>query len=282
METFHDAITSARQIAQASGEERKKQPAYGRFLKQYVTIYISYFLARAGIRANWVTISMALCCAAAGFCFFPRNIYANIAGIVLMHVMYILDIVDGEVARLRKETSILGVYLDYVAHQIANPIFALGYGMHLYILDGTYYSLVMTLLLYSAIHWQRGLASGARATLFVTGYRPVSAKNYKGLTDWKRENAARSLKRSIARKAVTAVAHSIFTIPTITLIGLSLVASYFVGTGILYVVLTLYTGVVTLATLGMVFRDARAIGRLATEQETETPHMSRAGSDGDS
>lgn len=263
--TFRERILAARAIAQASGDEKARQPKYGRFLKEHATIYVSYFLARIGVRANWVTAAMASCCVAAGLCFIPRNIYLNLAGVILVHVMYFLDIVDGEVARLRQECSILGVYLDYATHQIANPLFALGFGLHIYLVDGSIFVLATLLVLYSAVHIQRGMVSAARATLFVTGYRATERKTYKGLTDWKK-TGGHGHGCSGLRTLVIHVFHSAFTIPMFTLLGLSLVASYYCGTPFLCVVLALYTGLTVLATTGMIVRDARWIAKARLEE----------------
>ncbi len=54
-----------------------------------------------------------------------------VLGVVLLHLGFWLDHVDGQVARWRGTASLDGTYLDYLMHHAANLAlgFALGYGL---------------------------------------------------------------------------------------------------------------------------------------------------------
>jgi hypothetical protein len=48
---------------------------------------------------------------------------------VLIQMYLLLDCVDGEIARWRKQTSITGVYLDRVGHYLSEPALLVGFGL---------------------------------------------------------------------------------------------------------------------------------------------------------
>jgi hypothetical protein len=86
---------------------------------------------RLGLSAHQVTVA-ALCsslAAAVAIGTGQRSLF--VLGVVLVHLGFWLDHVDGQVARWRNTASLDGVYLDYLMHYAANLAlgFALGYGL---------------------------------------------------------------------------------------------------------------------------------------------------------
>jgi hypothetical protein len=94
-------------------------------------IYGCWLAIRLGLSAHQVT-SAALCSslgAAVAIGMGDRIFF--VVGVVLAHLGFWLDHVDGQVARWRGSVSLDGVYLDYLMHHAANLAlgFALGYGL---------------------------------------------------------------------------------------------------------------------------------------------------------
>ena len=94
-------------------------------------VYGCWLAIRLGLSAHQVTMG-ALCsslAAAAAIGTGDRTFF--VVGVVLVHLGFWLDHVDGQVARWRGTVSLDGVYLDYLMHHAANLAlgFALGYGL---------------------------------------------------------------------------------------------------------------------------------------------------------
>lgn len=101
---------------------------YARFLSPFFT------MAALKLRMipNAVTCAMICtgCIGAALFC--VPDIFCKIAGIVFIHVWYILDLSDGEVARITGRYSPYGTDIDYYAHVINHPLFIFAFGVTLF------------------------------------------------------------------------------------------------------------------------------------------------------
>jgi len=61
------------------------------------------------------------------------SIVYSILGVALLQLSYIIDCVDGEIARYRKESSVNGIFIDFIAHEILIPFsfFALSFFIYL-------------------------------------------------------------------------------------------------------------------------------------------------------
>ena len=255
METFKEKIKKAQTIAKDPRFEVIEQLISDRALRPF-SIYVSYFLSRRGVTANQVTTVMAICCFVGGLCYFPRNIYINIAGIVLLSLNYFLDLVDGEVARLRNECSVLGLFIDNASHQICNPIFALCFGMHIYFLDrSNIFILLLTLLLYSVLNWHRGTTSGEKAALFQAGYDKM----------YQLEKGSGSKKRPARKNIPSRIGHMILGVYPLIVTGIILVMSYFVGTTILFVYFYIYMALAVLAVTSSIVRRILTLSKAKLE-----------------
>jgi hypothetical protein len=94
-------------------------------------VYGCWLAIRLGLSAHQVTVA-ALCSslgAAIAIGTGQRSLF--VVGVVMAHLGFWLDHVDGQVARWRGTVSLDGVYLDYLMHHTANLAlgFALGYGL---------------------------------------------------------------------------------------------------------------------------------------------------------
>src|SRR3954469_13717316 len=66
---------------------------------------------------------------AAGAALLVPGLAGGILGALLIQLYLLLDCVDGELARWRKQTSTVGVYLDRVGHYLSEATLLVGFGI---------------------------------------------------------------------------------------------------------------------------------------------------------
>lgn len=96
------------------------------FIDPYATLlspFVTNVCLKLRLIPNEVTLCM-ICSGILGAAFFALPyLWAKIAGTILIHLWYILDCSDGEVARITKRFSRFGTEIDYAAHVINHPLF---------------------------------------------------------------------------------------------------------------------------------------------------------------
>jgi phosphatidylglycerophosphate synthase len=120
------SIRRLRAICQA---EKLRRPRDLTRRHRAVSIYATWLLARTPVTADQVTLaSIAFGLAAAAF-LGAQGLAAGLLGVLLLYASFLLDQVDGEIARFRRRPTLRGVYLDELRHLViyAAPVFALGY-----------------------------------------------------------------------------------------------------------------------------------------------------------
>lgn len=80
---------------------------------------------------NVITLLMIASGVVGGLLFALPYTAAKIAGIVFIHLWYVFDCSDGEVARITKRYSKFGTEIDYTAHVIDHPVMLFGFGISL-------------------------------------------------------------------------------------------------------------------------------------------------------
>lgn len=107
-----------------------------------------FILNRTNITPNQITIFGFLVSLISAFCFFDGYL---LLGALLFEFSYLLDCVDGSVARLKGLSSDFGAYLDSItdALKIFACSFGLGYGQYLITQDITY---LLLGFIYSSIY----------------------------------------------------------------------------------------------------------------------------------
>ncbi|MBR5451489.1 MAG: CDP-alcohol phosphatidyltransferase family protein [Clostridia bacterium] len=80
---------------------------------------------------NVITLLMIASGILGGLLFALPYTAAKIAGIVFIHLWYVFDCSDGEVARITKRYSKFGTEIDYTAHVIDHPFILFGFGASL-------------------------------------------------------------------------------------------------------------------------------------------------------
>ncbi|HEV3165445.1 MAG TPA: CDP-alcohol phosphatidyltransferase family protein [Isosphaeraceae bacterium] len=94
-------------------------------------VYGTWVAVRWGASAHQVTLATLASSAAAAVAIGTGSRAGFMLGVLLAHLAFWLDHVDGQVARWRGTASLSGVYFDYLMHHAANLClgFSLGYGL---------------------------------------------------------------------------------------------------------------------------------------------------------
>ena len=104
---------------------------YAKYIVRPISIYFTWLIVRSPLSANNITfLQIIVGCLGALFLAFPYN-NLPIYGVLLIQISYILDCVDGEVARWKNLESDRGIYLDLICHTIIISLymFCFGYGL---------------------------------------------------------------------------------------------------------------------------------------------------------
>ncbi|MCY9787566.1 CDP-alcohol phosphatidyltransferase family protein [Nocardiopsis sp. EMB25] len=73
---------------------------------------------RTRLTPNQLTLAALILGVAAAVCFFLADWYWLLAGAVLFHLSFVLDCMDGKIARLKGNGSVFGSWLDYVFDRV--------------------------------------------------------------------------------------------------------------------------------------------------------------------
>jgi hypothetical protein len=118
-----------------AGVQKDRHREIGNWLARRVArptaVYGCWLAIRLGLSAHQVTLAALGSSLAAAVAIGTGDRVFFVAGVMLAHLGFWLDHVDGQVARWRGTVSLDGVYLDYLMHHTANLAlaFALGYGL---------------------------------------------------------------------------------------------------------------------------------------------------------
>ena len=116
-------------------ERRCQKPEHrrvGNWMARRITrpaaLRVTRVIAPYGISANAATLAAWSCGVAAAVAFYWGAVWGWILGAGLLQLWYLLDHVDGQLARLRGTASLDGVQLDYLMHHTVNLLPPLGIG----------------------------------------------------------------------------------------------------------------------------------------------------------
>jgi phosphatidylglycerophosphate synthase len=92
------------------------------YFTRKISIWITYFLRNSAISPNQVTALWVLLGIIGGFLLIFNIYWVSIFAFSLLFLSWILDNVDGELARHKKQYSIAGNFLDMIGHEIIFPV----------------------------------------------------------------------------------------------------------------------------------------------------------------
>jgi phosphatidylglycerophosphate synthase len=152
-------------------------PTYARILMRRISPYLTLLIARhTRLSADAITSLSILAGLGAAIAIVVPSAAFYLLAMLLLQIAYLLDVVDGEVARVRGSAGLRGTYLDLVGHFLQNQAWYAATG----------YVLVIAT---AAAPWAIGLALvgvafsspfGIQARLHVLGTRPSAAETTHG------------------------------------------------------------------------------------------------------
>lgn len=94
-----------------------------------ISLHVDPYLVNTRITPNQLTCLMVVVGVIGGAALLVPGLTGAILAAVLFQIYLLLDCVDGEVARWRKQTSITGVYLDRIGHYLCEAALLVGFGL---------------------------------------------------------------------------------------------------------------------------------------------------------
>lgn len=102
------------------------------YVYRHFSVPFTWIFVNLGISPNTITLSSFILCLI-GFYFLSLGSYVYmILGFIFLIFFKIMDMADGEVARIQGSSSMEGVYFDRVSHYIFSICMGLGLGFGLY------------------------------------------------------------------------------------------------------------------------------------------------------
>jgi phosphatidylglycerophosphate synthase len=125
------SVVELRPVVHPTGlkDRRSGEHWAGRIYMREISLRITRHLVDARVTPNQLTYLMVLTGIAAGAALIIPGWGGAVLGALLIQAYLLLDCVDGEVARWRRQTSVTGVYLDRVGHYLAEAALLVGAGL---------------------------------------------------------------------------------------------------------------------------------------------------------
>ena len=99
----------------------KKRPLYMELFTMKISIYVTKLFLYTPIHADHVSMLMVLLAIVGSSMMAFGSTLMMLIGITIIHFTVVLDNVNGEVARYRKEGSLIGSFLEEVYHTLSIP-----------------------------------------------------------------------------------------------------------------------------------------------------------------
>jgi len=122
---------SIKEIKKLSKKDHREM-WYTRKVTRKISPYITWLLLRTPITANQTTILMIFVGVIAGILFVMGSTLTTLIGALIFQFFFILDHVDGEIARGKDTCNVTGVYLDRLANFIVAPLIFAGLSIGVY------------------------------------------------------------------------------------------------------------------------------------------------------
>lgn len=122
-----------RSVCQA-GKDR--DPAWYRIHRRW-SIHLTALLLKANVHVNHVSFAMMGSALLAAACFARPELGWNAAGLAAGYLSFLLDKVDGEIARYRRQQAPIGILLDRFHHRLFEPLVFLALGWRGYQASGS-------------------------------------------------------------------------------------------------------------------------------------------------
>lgn len=109
--------------------KNKQDNFYSRIFYRKISVYLTSVLLKTGISADQVTLISIIIALVGCFLITFQSLIITIFGLLAIHFWYLLDHVDGEIARYTKTSSLESKYLDVMSHYFVHPIIFFSFGV---------------------------------------------------------------------------------------------------------------------------------------------------------
>ncbi len=107
----------------------KNDNFYSRVFYRKLSPYLTLLFLKFDIHPHTITWLSVIFALIGSFLISFSDFTVTLIGFVFFQLWYLLDHVDGEVARIKHKSSIEGVYLDVVTHYLVHPIIFFSFGL---------------------------------------------------------------------------------------------------------------------------------------------------------
>jgi phosphatidylglycerophosphate synthase len=188
-------------------EHKLKVDPYLSRLYRPISLRMSWLLLKSGLSPNSITFIQIFVGLLGCFVIYTQHTTLGLlSGILLLHFAYVLDCVDGEIARATNAESLQGIFLDKFAHAITMPAIFLSVGVYVSAVHAEGYQGVVILA------WLASFATFnpvSRLVLTVVDalrnkgdIDQYNIENYQNSTSSKEESEP-----SFARRAIASIGH---------------------------------------------------------------------------
>lgn len=126
--------------------EIKEEKSWWHAVPRFISIYITWILVKTPISANFITGLSIIFGLTGLFLIGLSKSLLIIIGFMFLYIYFILDEVDGEVARYKKSTSVQGVFYDEVGHLLIHTGLFFTFGFSSYIITSEDLFLILGIL----------------------------------------------------------------------------------------------------------------------------------------
>ncbi|MFI8873935.1 CDP-alcohol phosphatidyltransferase family protein [Streptomyces sp. NPDC055243] len=125
------SVAELRPVVHPAGVKDRRSGEHwaGRLYMREVSLRCDRYLVNTRITPNQLTYLMTVAGALAAPALLVPGITGAVLGVIMVQLYLLLDCVDGEIARWRKQYSMAGVYLDRVAAYLCDAAVLVGFGL---------------------------------------------------------------------------------------------------------------------------------------------------------
>ncbi|MEQ1833996.1 MAG: CDP-alcohol phosphatidyltransferase family protein, partial [Candidatus Eisenbacteria bacterium] len=121
-------MLNARDIREVCQAGKDRDPGWYRIHRR-LSIHLTAVLLSTPVTLNQVSLLMMGAAVLGAVLCVPDDLRVNVVGALLLYLSFLLDKVDGEMARWRGQPSVLGILLDRFHHRLAEPLLFLAVGV---------------------------------------------------------------------------------------------------------------------------------------------------------
>src|SRR5919106_1309156 len=125
------SVAELRPVVHPAGVKDRRSGEHwaGRLYMREVSLRVDRFLVNTRITPNQLTYLMTVFGVLAAPALLVPGIPGAVLGVLMVQLYLLLDGVDGEIARWKKQFSLGGVYLDRVAAYLTDAAVLVGFGL---------------------------------------------------------------------------------------------------------------------------------------------------------